>query len=114
MSLMNNPGKFAGLLYTVGSIPGFFALKPDRYASSPSGNSQRPQNIPAKSNPLPRRSRNSLASASRFVDSLEQIIQSQSNEDKYGLADEVSRDAETKKRLVGSDVVGGCGCISMH
>src|SRR5438067_7305588 len=34
-------------------------MLPDRYASSPSGNSQSPQNIPATSNPPPRRLRRS-------------------------------------------------------
>jgi hypothetical protein len=36
---------------------------------------------------------------------LEQVVQSESHEDKTGLADELARDAEAKQRLGGRDVV---------
>jgi hypothetical protein len=49
-----------------------------------------------------------------LVDPLEQFVQSQRNEDKTGLADEVARDAEAKQRLGGRDVAGRRRCVSLH
>jgi hypothetical protein len=48
------------------------------------------------------------------ADTLEQIVQSPSYENKAGLADEFGRDAEAKERLGGRDVVGGRRCVSGH
>jgi hypothetical protein len=47
------------------------------------------------------------------VDPLEQIVQSQGDEDETSLANEFARDAETKERLGGRDVAGRRCCVSV-
>src|SRR6266852_5132388 len=50
----------------------------------------------------------------RHVHAAEQTVESQDQEDENDRGDQVSDDAETEKRLVSQDVVGGRGGVPPH
>src|SRR5271163_3200610 len=49
-----------------------------------------------------------------LVDPFKQVVQCQCHKDKQGLAGEVCKHAEPKQGLVGRNVVGSGGCVSVY